>query len=50
MRKSFSELNSDELSMLLTEYQRNKVITDYGWKVDFSTKWFYENKHKGFKK
>lgn len=50
MRKSFNELNSDELLELLTEYRGNKVITDYGWKIDFSIKWFYENKHKGFLK
>lgn len=50
MRKKFSELSSLELSELLTEYRKNKINTSYGWKIDFSIRWFYENKHKGFYK
>lgn len=50
MRKLFNELSSLELSELLNEYQKNKINTDYGWKINFSIKWFYMNKHKGFYK
>lgn len=50
MRKLFNELSSVELSELLFEYHQHKVITDYGWNVPFSIKWFYANRHKGFYK
>ena len=47
-RKLFTELNSEELSLLLTEYRTHKVITSYGWLVPFSIKDFYSKQHKGF--
>ncbi len=48
MRKNFNELSSSELSELLSEYRNHKVETMYGWMIEFSIKWFYENKHEGF--
>lgn len=46
MHKKFNELSSTELSALLKEYHKHKVNTDYGWNINFSIKWFYENQYK----
>lgn len=49
-RKQFDELNSKELSQLLSDYREHKIITEYGYKIPFSIKWFYVSKHVGFYK
>ena len=48
VKKKFDELNSHELDLLLKEYHKHKVVTEYGWHVPFSIREFYTNKHEGF--